>query len=215
MNKEGLGTIIGLGIIAAVLGFLGFVYSTPPVIVFFWFDVILFLFSIYFFRDPQRIPPDDPHIIVSPADGRIILVVDEHERDFLKERVTRISIFLSLFDVHVNYTPYEGAVDYVRYNRGKNYRANSDRAFAENANAFVGLVTPYGKLAFRQSTGLFTRRIVCRLRIGEHVKTGQKYGMIKFGSRMDVYLPSWAQISCKVGDRLRAGESVIARIDEN
>jgi len=214
VSTEGTGTIIGLVVFAALLGYLGFHFHNNVIIVLFYLNVILVGFSFYFFRDPKRTPPDDPNVIVSPADGKVIEIVEMDEPEFIEGKATRVAIFLSLFDVHINYVPYEGVVEYLRYNKGKFHPAYSDKASNENEHAIIGLETKYGKLLFKQMAGIAARRVVCRLKMGEHVTTGQKFGIIKFGSRMEVYIPDWAQVTVKKGDRLRAGESVIARVNE-
>lgn len=214
MSKEGIGTIIGLFLFAVLLGYVGFRFRNTPMIVLFGINIALLVLSVYFFRDPERHPPDDPRAIVSPSDGKVIDVIEMTEPEFIEGKATRIAIFLSIFDVHVNYVPYEGVVEYLRYNRGKFHPAYSDKASQENEHTVIGLETEHGKLLFKQMAGIAARRVVCHLRMGDHVKTGQKFGIIKFGSRMEVFIPSWATVTVKRGDRLRAGESVIAMVNE-
>jgi len=215
ISKDGLSTIFGLagfGIVMILLGIF-----TPGKVAFILAGISFFLalWSVYFFRDPMRKTPKDANAIVSPADGKIIDIDKVTEPEYIEQQVTRISIFLSLFDVHVNYVPFSGEVDYVRYKRGTNKPAMTDDASRWNVNWLTGLRTPNGKLAFKQITGLMARRIVNHLRYGDKVQTGQKYGIIKFGSRMEVYLPDWAAVKVNKGDRVRAGESVIAVVNEH
>ena len=214
MSKEGLPTLIGLFLFAILLAITGYLYHHTALIVLFWIDVVLFFFPIYFFRDPARIAPHDSHVIVSPTDGRVIDVSQVEESIFVEKIVTRISIYMSLTNVHINYVPFMGQVEYITYHRGAYHRASTSEAHHKNASSFIGIETKYGKYAFRQVTGMLTRRIVNYLRLGHIVKTGQKFGMIKFGSRIEVYLPSWATINVHVGDHLRACESVIATVNE-
>ncbi len=114
----------------------------------------------------------------------------------------------------MNYIPFSGSVEYITYNRGKYYQAHTSAASSHNVHSFVGLETQYGKLAFKQMTGMVARRIVCNLVLGDDVKAGEKFGIIKFGSRMEVFLPESASPTVKLGDRLRAAESVIAKIND-
>ncbi len=214
MSKDGLGILLGLTAFAIALGALGFVSRNVAVIVLFAVTSALAVFTVYFFRDPVRRPPADPRAMVSPADGKVLDVAKIEEPNFIGGEATRIAIFLSVMDVHINYVPYAGTVAYLKYNKGKFYRANIAAASDENEHTFIGMESEYGKFAFKQSAGLIARRIVCRLKLGDKVKTGQKFGMIKFGSRMEIFLPSWATVTIKKGDRLRAGESVIAIANE-
>jgi phosphatidylserine decarboxylase len=214
ISKEGVGTIIGVGVFAGLLGFLGFSTHNNVMIVLFILNIICFLFCIYFFRDPFRKPPDDPKAIVAPADGKVVNIDKVEEEYFIQGRTNRISIFLSIFNVHVNYIPMSGSVEYFHYKRGKFLPAFKPEASEENQHTLVGLDTRYGPLVFKQAAGILARRVVCHLRFGDRVKTGQKFGIIKFGSRMDVFLPDWAEIRVKKGDCLRAGESIIAYVNE-
>jgi len=214
MRKEGFGIIAVLVLFGALFGYLYFHYDNILMAVFAGMTLFLAVFSVYFFRDPLRKPPSDTGVIVSPADGRVVEIVEIEEPVFVKEKTTRVAIFLSLFNVHVNYVPLAGVVDYIKYSRGKYLRADRPEASEENVHTFIGLKTEHGKLAFKQSVGMIARRIICYLRLGDQVTTGQKFGLMKFGSRMEVYLPSWATVKVKKGDRLRAAESVIATINE-
>ena len=214
LSKEGFGIIFVLAGFVALFFYLGYHQRNNPMLVLGAITLVLFAFSIYFFRDPLRVPPDDPRAIVSPADGKIVEVDRVEEPEFIEGEATRIAIFLSLFDVHVNYVPYEGTVEYLKYRRGKFLPAYRDEASEENVQTIIGLQTRHGKLVFKQMVGIMARRIVCRLRYGDHVRTGQKFGIIKFGSRMEVYLPAWATVNVKVGDRVKAAESVIAYVNE-
>jgi phosphatidylserine decarboxylase len=164
----------------------------------------LALFVTWFFRDPVRAIPADPATIVSPADGKVVRV----------ESVpggTQVSIFLSVFNVHVNRTPVAGEVVAVERHAGKFLAAWDHAASTENARASVTVRTPRGEVRFVQVTGLIARRIVCSLRPGQRVERGERYGMIRFGSRVDLFLPPGAEPAVRVGDRVRGGSDVIAR----
>ncbi len=214
MSKEGLGTVVGLAVFAIVPGYLFVFHANTAMAVLFVLVLILLGFAVYFFRDPVRVVSAKKNEIVAPADGRVIEIENVNETEFAGECV-RISIFLSLFDVHVNYVPCDGTVDFIKYSRGKYYRADTDAASRHNVSIIVGLETSFGKMAFKQLTGLLARRIVCRLKLGNQVYKGQKYGIIKFGSRLEVYLPHRATVLVDKGDRLRAAESVIAKVHED
>ena len=164
----------------------------------------LALFVTWFFRDPARAIPDDPAAIVSPADGRVIEIATGAGG-------ARISIFLSIFNVHVNRTPVAGEVVEVVRRPGKFLAAWKHEASSDNAQAAVTVRTPRGDVRFVQVTGLIARRIVCHLAPGDRVERGERYGLIRFGSRVDLLLPPGAEPAVRIGDRLRGGADIIAR----
>jgi len=170
-----------------------------------WIALALALFVTWFFRDPERAIPGGEGEIVSPADGRVIVVEPRGDGG------TKISIFLSIFNVHVNRAPVAGEVIEVRHQPGKFLAAWKSEASAENAMTAVTVRTPGGDVRFVQITGLVARRIVCRLRPGDRVARGERYGLIRFGSRMDIHLPAAAEATVRLGDRVRGGADVIAR----
>jgi phosphatidylserine decarboxylase len=214
LNKEGIPTVIGLIVIAVFLGWTGRHFGNVLLLMLAGLAAAAVLFSVYFFRDPHRTPPDNPLAIVSPCDGTVIGIETVEEPEFIQGKANRIAIFMSVFSVHVNYVPFRGIVEYVRFFRGKYYRADFPEASTHNVHILTGLDTPYGRLAFKQSTGMIARRLVNYLKLGDKVETGQKFGIIKFGSRMEVFLPACAEISIKIGESVTAGESVIAVINE-
>lgn len=167
--------------------------------------LVLALFVTWFFRDPVRMIPDDPQTLVSPADGKVIEIVSGPGGG------TRISIFLSIFNVHVNRSPVAGRVEEVSRRPGKFLAAWKHEASSDNAQASVTVSTPRGDVRFVQITGLIARRIVCHLTPGALVARGERYGLIRFGSRVDLYLPPAAEPAVRVGDRVRGGSDVIAR----
>ena len=164
----------------------------------------LALFVTWFFRDPARAIPADPATIVSPADGKVILIEPGAAG-------TQVSIFLSVFNVHVNRAPVAGEVVEVARFPGKFLAAWNHAASSKNARASVTVRTPRGEVRFVQVTGLIARRIVCSLRPGQRVERGERYGMIRFGSRVDIFLPPGAAPAVRIGDRVRGGSDVIAR----
>lgn len=178
--------------------------------------VLLALFAIWFFRDPERIPPkeilEDSSIILSPADGKVIEITEVDEHNYLKTKVLRISIFLSPLDVHVNRSPATGEVEYFKYYPGKYLIASHPKASELNENSQIGLKMENGqRILFKQITGYVARRLVCEVKVGMHLKASEKFGMMKFGSRMDIFVPLTSDIYIKVGDRVRAGEQIIGK----
>lgn len=172
--------------------------------------VLLFLglFVLYFFRDPERIVPDDPTAVVSPADGRVVAVVDE---PFEGAPGTRISIFLSVWDVHVNRAPVAGTIRAMEYRPGRFHGALFARASAENEQNVIRMSTPRGEMVFKQIAGWIARRILCWKAPGDTVRAGERIGMIRFGSRVDVWLPRGAAWAVRRGDKVYGGSSVLGQ----
>jgi phosphatidylserine decarboxylase len=170
--------------------------------------ILLGLFVLYFFRDPQRTSPADPETIVSPADGRVMLVVEEALGG---NPGRRISVFLSIFDVHVNRSPVAGRITAIEYRHGKFYAAMRGRASAENEQNAFHVSTEHGEVVFKQIAGWVARRILCWKSVGDTVMRGERIGMIRFGSRMDIWLPEGVEILVRPGQHVAAGTSVLAR----
>lgn len=176
--------------------------------------IILCGLIIYFFRDPERNPPSDDNLVISPADGRVVLIQETEEHEYMGGPATQISIFLSPLDVHVNRVPVSGDLEYVKYYPGKYLMAWEDHASEMNERAHFGVKHTSGlKILFKQITGFMARRIVYHLKEGEQIKAGQRFGIMKFGSRMDVLLPKHIEVKVKKGDRTVAGESILAIIE--
>jgi len=170
--------------------------------------IVLGIFVLFFFRDPERTPPPDPGTIVSPADGRVMEVVEEL-RDGKAGR--RISVFLSIFDVHVNRSPVAGRITAIEYRAGKFYAAMRGRASEENEQNAFHVQTDRGEVVFKQIAGWVARRIVCWKSVGDSVVRGERVGMIRFGSRMDIWLPEGVEILVRPGQHVAAGSSPLAR----
>lgn len=165
-------------------------------------------FILYFFRDPERVIPSDTSTIVSPADGRILEVVDEK---FDGRDGKRITIFLAVWNVHVNRTPLAGKISRIEYRPGKFQMAMKKTASAENEQNVIFLDTAHGQIVFKQIAGMIARRVVLWKKMGDQVERGERIGIVRFGSRMDVWLPLDAAISVKPGDHVAGGSSILAR----
>jgi phosphatidylserine decarboxylase len=176
----------------------------------------LAVWLLVFFRDPLHAGPRGDGLVLAPADGKIVEVSSVDEPMYLNAEATRISIFMSVFDVHVNRYPISGQVELTRYNPGAFLHAASDKASLENEQSSVGIRGAHGPLLVRQIAGLIARRIVTDSRVGDRVTQGTRMGMIRFGSRVDVFLPgtSRSTIRIAVGDRVRVGASVLAEYPE-
>ena len=167
-----------------------------------------------FFRDPDRIIPDEKGIIVSPADGKVILTDLTDDTPFFSGQTMKISIFMSVFNVHVNRVPYDGRIKKIDYHPGKFFSANLDKASLENEQNAVFIEMDNAKpLCVVQVAGLIARRIICRIQPGDHVIRGQRFGLICFGSRLDVYLPPDIKLRVAVGDKIKAGTSILGQCE--
>jgi phosphatidylserine decarboxylase len=170
--------------------------------------VLLALFVFSFFRDPNRVIPPEPGAVVSPADGRVVVVTEEENAGRPGQRV---SIFLAIWNVHVNRTPASGTIAKMDYRPGKFLAAMRERASFENEQNVFTLSTESGEMMFKQIAGFIARRVVSWKRAGEQVVRGERIGLVRFGSRVDVWLPKGAEILVKVGENVKGGASVIAR----
>jgi len=173
------------------------------------FAVLLVAFTLYFFRDPERNPPQQEDVVVSPADGRVLFVKEVDGDKFINDKAIQISIFMSPLNVHVNRIPITGQVDYLEYFEGRYIAAFEDKASELNEREEIGITNTNGKIFFTQVAGFVARRIVNELSIGEEVKIGERFGMIKFGSRVDVIAPmNWKPV-VKKDQNVTAGESIL------
>jgi phosphatidylserine decarboxylase len=170
--------------------------------------VALALFIFYFFRDPERVIPTEPGAVVSPADGRIVVVSDEPNNG---KPGKRVSIFLAIWNVHVNRSPEAGTITGMEYRPGKFLAAMVARASAENEQNVISLSTATGEMMFKQIAGLIARRVVCWKKRGDVVARGERIGLVRFGSRVDLWVPRDAEILVKLGDNVKGGSSVLAR----
>ncbi len=201
---EGYPFIAVFGLATAVAAYLGGVwFASGP--------FLLTLFMCYFFRDPERDVPSQEDVFVSPADGKVFLVRDVREEKYLNAEMKQVSIFMSPLDVHVNRVPCDCTVKKVRHNKGRFAAAYREDSSITNENIEVVLGTAYGDILLRQVAGFVARRAVCRKKEGDRLSRGERYGMIKFSSRLDIYLPQNATIAVHVGDKVKAGETVVAK----
>lgn len=203
LAPEGYPFIAGFGLLAAAAFFLfGPLYGviTAPAV----------LFMLWFFRDPDRSIPQEKDVFVSPADGRVVVVREVREDRYLQADVLQVSIFMSPLDVHVNRVPCDGTVRTVRHNKGRFLAAYKDEASVRNENIELVFGTRYGDLLLRQVAGFVARRAVCRVPEGAKLVRGERYGMIKFSSRVDIYLPKDAIIKVGLDQTVKAGETVLA-----
>ena len=176
--------------------------------------LFLLIFTLNFFRDPERTTPLKDNVVVSPADGRVILIKEVLEEKFIKGKAWQISIFMSPLNIHVNRIPVDGKVEYLNYIRGDYLIAKNDKASLRNERAEFGIVSKYGKIFFTQVAGFIARRIIYELKTGDEVKMGKRFGMIKFGSRVDVIVPLNWKVIAKKGDKVTAGETILFEYDQ-
>lgn len=186
--------------------------------------LLLALWVAYFFRDPERMGQRGPALVVAPADGRLIMITEVDEPTFMRGRAIRLSIFMNVFNVHVNRYPVSGIVRYVHYNKGKFFNASAEKSSLENEQMSVGIEAPSAnsgtaarvggsqRLLVRQIAGLIARRIVTYSKVGDAVKQGDRMGIIRFGSRVDLFLPVNSTIRARLGDVTTAGVTVLAEL---
>lgn len=210
LAPEGRKILITLMIFTIACGITGYGLDSSLLKVFFYIFGLLFVFSINFFRDPIRIPPDGDKILVSPADGKVVLVKDVNDEDVGK--AIQVSIFLNIFNVHSNKMPIAGKVEKVEYKKG-DFKAAFNHA-ASDVNEQTVIVMSHGdkKIKIKQIAGLIARRIHCYAEVGKSFKTGERFGFIMFGSRTDLIVPSDSTIHIQVGDKVKGATTIIGQI---
>ena len=213
---EGFPTIAIVGVCTAVALVLSWNYLTLLVSISLSSILLpVWFLSIYFFRDPERTLPTNlsEEVLISPADGKVVVVKDVQAVEYLEQEAIQISIFLSPLNVHINRIPVSGVLEYLVYQTGEYLMAWDDRATMDNEQAKFGVKHATGqKILFRQITGFLARRVVYYLNEGDTLQRGKRFGLMKFGSRMDVVLPRSAKVLVKEGDKVVAGESIIAKL---
>ena len=209
-TKYGYTTIGVVSVIVFILISLSFfTQSNPLKIILILFAAVILLLTLNFFRDPERKTPTQKGIIVTPADGKVIVVKQNISNSFVGENCNQISIFMSPLNVHVNRIPISGKVEHLKYHEGKFIAAFEDKASENNERMETGIVSDGDKILFTQIAGFLARRIVNGLKVGDNVTIGKRFGMIKFGSRLDVFVPgSWNPV-VKLNDNVQAGETIL------
>jgi phosphatidylserine decarboxylase len=196
-------------------GFLTLIFSILGCSIVTYIGLLVTSFILYFFRDPERFIPDKSNAIVSPADGKVILIEKIKDETFLNQDVLKISIFMNVFNVHVNRAPLSGVVEKIIHSPGKFYSADSDKGALQNENCATIITSETGvKIAFVQVAGLIARRIVNWLETDDSLKKGERFGLIRFGSRVDLYLPADIITSVEIGQKVQAGETIIGYLNQ-
>jgi len=208
--------LLFFGLLFVIICIFTFTWSSILSIIYFMCGLLFWAGAFWFFRDPERSIPKyalkNPAVILSPADGKVVEIVEEYENNYMHTKAKRISIFLSILDVHVNRVPASGVIEYVKFIPGRKLIASNSVVSKENQQSIFGLKNPNGKIVFKQIVGVVARRIVWNIQEGDTVVVGQKFGMIKFGSRMDIFLPIETNIKVQVGQKVVAGQSQLAEL---
>ena len=214
ITKYGYDVFFTVSIICLLAILLSLLFVEPKVLKYciVALSAIVLGLTFNFFRDPERTPPVGENLVLAPADGKIIGLRQLEEKEFLGSRATMVSIFMSPLNVHVNRNPIGGKVKHLRYVKGEYFAAFEDKASEKNEQMVIGIEGPRGRVLFKQIAGFVARRIVCTLKMDDTVKAGERFGMIKFGSRVDVFVPASAVVRAKVGDVTVAGETVLAEL---
>lgn len=211
MADDAKSTILSFWLISFALYVLTIFVAHPISYILFGSALVVSLFSLFFFRDPVRNIPNIPDVLVSPADGKILTVNKESNYPGSDEKCSHIAIFLNLHDVHVNRIPFDGKISTVEYKPGKFLKAFDPEANNLNEQYKIELQTSRGKFVILQIAGLIARRLVCRLIPGQDVSAGEKFGLMKFSSRIDLYFSCKFNIEIEIGQKVRGGESILAR----
>lgn len=211
MAKEGSGLVLGTLVLSLVLFFLSVLGKSQALLLPGTVLLAVTLFFIFFFRDPDREIPEGENLVLAPADGRIISIKSFSDNEFVKSSGTRVSIFLSLWDAHVNRTPISGQVKDLKYHPGKFHPAFREKSSVENEQTEIWLENGHLKVVMKQIAGVLARRVVCRLRPGDKALAGERFGMIKFGSRVDLFLPESVKVMVNLNQKVKAGETIVGR----
>jgi phosphatidylserine decarboxylase len=211
--REGLALIVGSALLAAAVILVAVTKRSWPIWVLGFALLVVAIWVASFFRDPERVAAETgDRVVISPADGKVVLVTEVDEPTFVKGRARRVSVFMNIFNVHVNRYPVSGSVQYVQANPGKFLNAIAPEASLENEQTSVGIVAGQSRILVRQIAGLIARRIVTYSKVGDQARVGDRMGLIRFGSRVDVFLPLDATLRVKPGDVAYAGVTVLAEL---
>lgn len=212
--REGYNTIFATILFAFLVSFGGSYLNHWASYIIYGAMACLVILILYFFRDPDRDITEGDNLVLSPADGKVVLVKEVEETEYIKGTATQISIFLSPLDVHVNRLPVSGLLEYLEYQPGAYLMAWDHRASEMNERADFGIKHNSGtKIFFRQITGFLARRIVYHIHKGEHLRAGDRFGMMKFGSRMDILVPAGVEVNVSKDDKAVAGKTILATIN--
>ncbi|MFC2089075.1 phosphatidylserine decarboxylase family protein [Calditrichota bacterium] len=212
INKSGYKIIMTNGIIFVCLLTLLHFYDSEVLEIITFLTCILFIFNFFFFRDPEREIPQYESLIVSPADGKVIKIKEVAENHYLHNKAIMVSIFMSIFNVHVNRIPISGEIEYLNYKSGKFIPAFKDKSSDLNERMMVGIKSPQGKILLKQIAGIIARRIVCNLKKADKVEVGAGFGMIMYGSRVDIIVPLSSKINVQLNQKVIAGETIIGEL---
>lgn len=213
IHREGIPSLLWSLAVLAVSGVLSYYFSPK----WYWIDLVVFsipvIFFLQFFRNPLRvIPEENDRLVYAPADGKVVVIEEAEEAEYLNERRIQVSIFMSPLNVHVNRNPVGGKVEYCKYHPGKYLVAWHPKSSSENERTTVVYNTDGRKLLMRQIAGAVARRIVCYLKEGQEIRQGEEMGFIKLGSRVDLFLPLDAKIEVKMGEVVKGNDTLIARL---
>ncbi|HVE77296.1 MAG TPA: phosphatidylserine decarboxylase family protein [Gemmatimonadaceae bacterium] len=210
--REGYPFMIAGAAVTAVLYAVAFSRRSWAIWLLAFAVTLVTIWIAYFFRDPERAGERGERVVIAPADGKVVLISEVDEPTFMRGRAERVSIFMNVFSVHVNRYPVSGTIRYVHYNRGKFLNAAVEKSSLENEQRSVGIEAGPHRVLVRQIAGLIARRIVTYSREGERVEQGERMGVIRFGSRVDVFLPAGSTVRVKVGDNTVAGITVVGEL---
>lgn len=210
ITKYGYSTVGVISIISFILIASSFFVSAIPIrVVLVLIAVLMMIFTLNFFRDPERTAPKDETAVLSPADGRVLFVKDVDDHKFVNGKAKQVSVFMSPLNVHVNRIPIDGRIEFAKHVEGEYLVAYDDKASEKNERSEIGISSKYGKVFFTQVAGFVARRIVFELNAGDSVTAGSRFGMIKFGSRVDVIVPHECEVLVKKDEIVRAGETIL------
>jgi phosphatidylserine decarboxylase len=211
--KEGYTIIATATVLSILLSVVAYWIGNKWSWLFYTLAIVILAFVLNFFRDPDRTTPAGDHLLIAPADGKIVQIVELDHHPYINGPATQVSIFLSAFDVHVNRIPLSGTIEQVNYNPGEYLLAWHEKSSELNEQSQFGLLHPSGtRIFFKQITGYVARRIVYHIKEGDNVKVGDRFGMMKFGSRMDVIVPKTVVLDVKLNQRTVAGETIMGRL---
>ncbi len=217
VHKEGFATLTIVFLLLAGVNFIVYLLANTPAEVLKWtvmLSLLLFFFFVSFFRSPKRSALIQDKAVVAPADGKVVVVEETEENEVLKEKCIQVSIFMSVFNIHVNWFPVTGSVRYVEHHNGRFQAAFLPKASFDNERTTVAMESSCGKtIVVRQIAGALARRIVCYAKPGEKVRQGAQFGFIKFGSRVDLFFPLGSRIDVKPGQKVKGKQTILGWLD--